>query len=244
MFEVLFDGGLGILVLGLFIGMQHALEADHVAAVSSIAAKQSSVRRIITHGAVWGVGHTLTLMLIAGGALLFGLVITDAVAGWLEFTVGLMLIGLGGNLVYTMIKERIHFHRHRHDDLTHFHAHSHKGETAPHDPNLHDHAHPKGLPVRTLLVGMMHGMAGSAALMVLTATTVGSVPMGFAYIVLFGLGSVVGMAVLSAFIAVPLTWTAKALTWANRSIQGAVGVATVILGWFVIEENLMMLLGF
>ena len=244
MIEGMWDGGLGVLLLGLVIGMQHALESDHVAAVSSIAARQTSARRIITHGAVWGLGHTVTLMAVAGGAVAFGLAITHALAGWLELLVGVMLIGLGAHVVVTLVHERVHFHRHRHaDGTTHFHAHSHSGEDVPHDPRRHDHSHPRGLPVRTLLVGMMHGMAGSAALVVLTAATVGSVPLGLGYIMLFGVGSIVGMAALSAVIAVPLTWSARAMTWANRSLQSAIGLATVILGVLVVDESLRGLIG-
>jgi hypothetical protein len=244
MIEGWWDGGLSVLLLGLVIGMQHALEADHVAAVSSIAARQKSVRRIVAHGAVWGLGHTVTLMLVAGGAVLFGLAIHESVAGWLEALVGVMLVGLGAHVVVALARERIHFHRHGHTDGTaHFHAHSHKGEGAAHDPRRHDHGHPRGLPVRTLLVGMMHGMAGSAALLVLTAATVGSAPLGLGYIALFGIGSVLGMAALSAVIAVPLTWSARALTWANGTLQGAIGLATIVLGVMVIDESIPALVG-
>lgn len=243
MVEGWWDGGFGVLLLGLVIGMQHALEADHVAAVSSIAARQKSIRRIVVHGAVWGLGHTLTLMLVAGGAVLFGLVLHDSLASWLEALVGVMLVGLGAHVVVALVRERIHFHRHGHDDGTaHFHAHSHKGEEAPHDPRSHEHTHPRGLPVRTLLVGMMHGMAGSAALLVLTAATVGSAPLGLGYILLFGIGSVLGMAALSAVIAVPLSWSARTLTWANSGLQGAIGLATIVLGAVVIDESVGALL--
>lgn len=229
---------ISILFLGLLIGMQHALEADHVAAVSAIAARQSSARKIISHGALWGIGHTLTLMGVAGGALMLGLEISDEMAGWLEAGVGVVLVLLGGQLLVTLIRERIHFHLHRHDnDHVHFHAHSHAGETESHDKVLHDHEHPTKLPYRTLLIGMIHGMAGSAALLVLTAQTVQSPIVGFGYVVLFGIGSVFGMAVLSAVIAIPMTYTARALTWANRSIQGVVAVWTLALGSYVIYHS-------
>lgn len=227
-----------ILALGLLIGMQHALEADHVAAVSAIAANQSSRRKIIAHGAIWGIGHTLTLMIIAGGVLFLGLKISSDVSAWLETAVGGMLIVLGGHLLIKIVRERIHFHTHRHGEKReHFHAHSHAGEAEPHEVVEHDHDHPKKLPVRTLLVGMMHGLAGSAALLVLTAQTVQSPMLGFGYIVLFGLGSVVGMALLSAVIAVPISYSAKALTWANRAIQGVVAVWTLALGIYVIAVS-------
>lgn len=227
-----------ILLLGLLIGMQHALEADHIAAVSSIAARQSSLRRIVTHGAVWGVGHTLTLMGFAGAAIVFGFTIGDQLAGWLEFAVGVMLVGLGAHLIWRLMRDRIHFHGHRHRDGTwHVHAHSHRGEQGRHAELPHDHEHPQGLAWRTLAVGMMHGMAGSAALLILTASTVNDPWVGFGYVVLFGLGSVAGMAALSAVIAVPLTWSARALTWANRGLQGTIGVGTAALGLMVMAET-------
>ncbi len=229
---------LSILALGLLIGMQHALEADHVAAVSAIAANQSSRRKIITHGAVWGIGHTITLMLIAGGALFLGMKISSDVSAWLETAVGVVLVALGAHLLIKIVRERIHFHMHRHGDGSeHFHAHSHAGEKQPHALLDHEHEHPKQLPVRTLLVGMMHGVAGSAALLVLTTQTLQSPILGFGYIVLFGFGSVFGMAILSAVIAVPISYSAKALTWANRVIQGAVATWTLGLGIYVIASS-------
>jgi hypothetical protein len=233
------NGGLSVLLIGLTIGMQHAFEADHVAAVSSIAAPRSSVRRIVAHGALWGLGHTLTLMVVAGGAVVFGLNIDPSLAVWLEIFVGAMLICLGGQVVFTMVRNRIHFHRHAHQDgAVHFHAHSHLGETDQHNPRQHDHGHAPRLPIRALFVGIMHGLAGSAALLVLTATTVGSTILGIGYILLFGLGSILGMASLSAVIAIPLSWSAKAITWANNALQGAIGSATVALGVFVVVDNL------
>lgn len=228
----------GILLLGLVIGLQHALEADHVAAVSSIASGETSLRKIVVHGALWGLGHTITLGIVAGTAVYLGAVIDAEVAGWLEFIVGVMLVGLGGQVVWRMIRERIHFHTHRHDDGTlHVHAHSHAGEKTPHNRNAHAHEHPEGLPWRTLCVGLMHGMAGSAALVVLTATALNDPLTGISYVILFGVGSMLGMAALSMVIAVPLGYTAKTLTWANRFLQTGIGAVTVGLGFVVMYET-------
>ncbi len=228
----------GILLLGLLIGMQHAMEADHVAAVSSIATGSRSVRRIATHGAVWGFGHTLTLVAVTGAVIILGTTLNKTLTLGLELAVGIMLILLGGHVLYRLWRERIHFHSHRHGDgSVHFHAHSHRGEPARHDPANHDHRHARGLPWRTLLVGMTHGMAGSAALLILTASTVGNPVFGMYYVLLFGIGSMAGMVVLSALIAVPLTWTARALTGAHHLLQGAVGTATVGLGIAVIVRT-------
>lgn len=227
-----------ILLLGLFIGMQHALEADHIAAVAAIASRQKSPRRIIGHGAVWGLGHTITLMAVAGAALLLDLSIGAALSALLELCVGVVLIALGGHLLIRLYRERVHFHAHRHaDGVAHFHAHSHMGETRGHDASAHDHEHSAGLPVRTLLVGMVHGLAGSAALLVLTASTVNDPLTGLAYIAMFGFGSIVGMAALSACIAAPISYSARTLTWLNRSLQGGVGAATAILGAAVVLRS-------
>ncbi len=220
-----------ILFLGFFIGMHHALEADHVAAVASITSGEKSVRRIVKHGVVWGMGHTLTLLVFGGGAVLLGAAMPETLAHGLETAVGFMLIFLGGHVLLRLARERVHFHIHRHHDgVTHLHAHSHLGEPRRHDPDHHQHEHPGRLPLRTLLIGMMHGMAGSAALLVLTAASVGSTPLGLFYVALFGAGSIIGMAALSAAIAVPLAYTAKTLTWGNWTLQGMVGLGTVILG--------------
>lgn len=226
-----------ILLLGLVMGMQHALEADHVAAVSSLVARYRSVGRIVRHGAAWGIGHTVTLMAVAGAAALGGFAIGESTATWLEGVVGAMLVLLGGHVIYRLIRDRVHFHRHRHDGgVVHLHAHSHAGQPARAHGFHHEHEHPRGLPLRMLLVGMMHGLAGSAALVVLTAATIRDPATGLLYVLLFGLGSMAGMAALSALIAIPLAWTARALTTANHVLQGAVGVATVILGIVVLAE--------
>jgi hypothetical protein len=176
-------------ILAVWFGMSHALEADHVAAVSSMVARQTSVKAIMRTGAVWGLGHTLTLMTVAGGAIVLGATLSDGLVNWLEFGVGIMLVGLGGQVIYRLGRERVHFHVHRHQEgLAHFHAHSHLGEAAkPHNPAHHDHDH-KPFPLRALAVGMMHGMAGSAALLVLSASSAPSPVMGFGYVIVFGLG--------------------------------------------------------
>jgi len=227
----------GILGLGFLLGMQHALEADHIAAVSSIAARRSHVSDIVKHGLTWGFGHTLTLFVFAGCAILLGRAIPDAIAKPIEAAVGIMLMGLGAHVLWRLWRDRVHFHRHGHADGTvHFHAHSHAGDTARHVSNVHMHEH--GFRWRTLLVGLMHGMAGSAALLVLAATQASSPAAGLGYVVLFGIGSMVGMGVLSAVIAVPLAVSARFLTFANRAMQGAVGAVTIAIGLVTLVENL------
>jgi hypothetical protein len=219
----------GILGLGFLLGMQHALEADHIAAVSSIAARRTELGDIVKHGLTWGLGHTLTLFVFAGAAILLGHAIPEHLARPLETAVGIMLVGLGAHVLWRLWRDRVHFHKHGHGDGTvHIHAHSHAGETIAHDRAPHTHEH--GFRWRTLLVGLMHGMAGSAALLVLAVSQASSPAVGLAYVALFGIGSMAGMGALSAVIAVPLAVSARWLTWANRGLQGAVGVVTVAIG--------------
>jgi cytochrome c biogenesis protein CcdA len=218
-----------VLSLGFLLGMQHALEADHIAAVSSIAARRSDVADIVKHGLTWGLGHTLTLFVFAGLAILLGHAIPDTFARPIEAAVGVMLIGLGAHVLWRLWRDRVHFHAHRHGDGTrHLHLHSHAGEITAHASSAHAHAH--GFRWRTLLVGLMHGMAGSAALLVLAVSQAANPATAVAYVLLFGLGSMLGMGALSAVIAVPLAVSARWLTWANRALQGAVGVVTIAVG--------------
>src|SRR5437763_15933593 len=213
-----------IAALGFLLGMQHALEADHIAAVSSIAARRTHIGDIVTHGLTWGLGHTLTLFTVAGAAILLGQALPENLARPMETAVGLMLVGLGAHVLWRLWRDRVHFHRHGHGDGTvHFHAHSHAGETSPHARAVHAHDH--GFRWRTLLVGLMHGMAGSAALLVLTVSQASSPAVGLGYVALFGIGWVIGMGALSPVVAVPLAVSARWLTWANPGLQGAVGLA-------------------
>ena len=228
----------GILGLGFLLGMQHALEADHIAAVSSIAARRSHIGDIVKHGLTWGLGHTLTLFAFAGAAILLGHAIPEHFARPLETAVGVMLVGLGAHLLWRLWRDRVHFHRHGHghgDGTVHFHAHSHAGETASHARVSHAHGH--GFRWRTLLVGLMHGMAGSAALLVLAVSQASGAAAGLGYVALFGIGSMVGMAALSALIAVPLAVSARWLTRANSALQGVVGVITMAIGVTTIVET-------
>jgi hypothetical protein len=228
----------GILGLGFLLGMQHALEADHIAAVSSIAARRTDVGDIVKHGLTWGLGHTLTLFIFAGAAILLGQVIPEHLTQPLETAVGIMLVGLGAHVLWRLWRDRVHFHLHGHGDgTTHIHAHSHRDETIPHRRSAHEHQH--GFRWRSLLVGLMHGMAGSAALLVLAVSQVANPVYGMLYVALFGIGSMLGMGVLSTIIAVPLAVSARWLTWANRGLQGVVGTVTMAIGAMAIYTNLL-----
>lgn len=222
---------IGILWFGLAMGMRHALEADHVAAVATLTSAETSPRRAVYQGMAWGLGHSLTLLLFGGAVLYLERLVPDRVASLLEAGVGLMLIGLGLDVVRQLLRRRIHFHRHRHGGgIEHFHAHSHAGDPGRHDPRHHHHVHPRHFPLRALLVGSMHGMAGSAALILLALDSVDSRWSGLGYIALFGLGSILGMAALSLAIAVPLRMSAQRFTWLHHAVQGLAGTAALALG--------------
>ena len=231
-----------VLGLGFVIGMQHAFEADHVAAVSTIASRRTGIRSISRHGLFWGLGHTLTLFAVAGSALLLKVTINDQLSSFLEMAVGMMLVALGLHLLYRLARDRVHFHIHDHSDgATHFHAHSHKGETSPHDKSSHDHQHHPSIPWRTFGIGLMHGLAGSAALVVLASTTFDTPLVGLFYVLLFGIGSIIGMILLSAVIAVPITYSARYMTITNGALQLVIGAFTLMIGLHVIYENLSVM---
>jgi len=223
-----------LLALGFLIGMRHALEADHVAAVASLASESRSFGQFVRQGASWGLGHTLTLFAFGSVVIVMDSAVPERLAQWLEFGVAVMLVLLGADVLRRVLRDKVHFHTHRHGaDQVHFHAHSHRGERR-HDPAHHAHEHPGRFPFRALVVGLVHGMAGSAALILLTVDTIASPWLGLAYIALFGLGSMVGMAVLSAVIAVPLRYSARSLTWLHNSLRATVGLGTMALGIFTI----------
>jgi hypothetical protein len=223
-------------LLGLLIGIQHALEADHVAAVASIATRAGSVRRIVRHGVIWGFGHSATPLVVGGAVLLCSAAVPEGLARALELAVGVMLLGLG--VLRRLLGERVHVHLHRHGDgVVHIHAHSHAGDRADHESSRHDHDHPPGLPLRSLLVGVMHGMAGSAALLVLALASVQSTLVGLLHIAVFGVGSIVGMAALSAVIAVPLTYSARLLNRLRQVPQAAIGGATLLVGAMIVYRT-------
>ena len=234
---------ISILLLGFLLGMRHAVEADHIAAVASLTASTNSIRKSIQQGVAWGVGHTLTLFLFGSIVLFVANIVPEQIVSKIELVVGVMLIILGADVLRRVIAERVHFHTHTHsqhedNNNTHFHAHSHKGEKRQqHNATHHQHAHTQGFPVRALLVGLMHGMAGSAALILLTLQTLSSPWLGLVYIAIFGIGSIAGMGLFSLVIAVPLR-AARRMTWLYNGLQAIIGIFTIGLGAFTIIQTI------
>ncbi len=228
-----------VLVLGLLIGVRHAFDADHLAAVATLAVQRRPGRETVRVGLAWGLGHALTLFTAGAVVLLAGVGYSERLAHFFEVAVGLMLIGLGADVLRTAVRNRVHVHRHRHGDRTdHVHIHVHPaGET--HDPADHRHAHGGAMPRRAALVGLVHGLAGSAALVLLALGAAESLAAGLAYLAVFGLGSILGMAALSAVVAMPLRWCAgvRAGGMLNGLRVGA-GLVSVTLGAYVVAGNL------
>ena len=220
----------GFLALGFLIGMQHALEADHLAAVGTMAAGHHGGKRgLALRGAVWGLGHTITLFAICAAVILLGMTLTERMSAALEFGVGVMLVLLGLDVLRRMRAQRVHFHAHRHDGgRPHLHAHSHQGATAPHGEDPHDHKHPQGFPLRALVIGLMHGAAGSAGLLALAVAATREPWAAVGYVAVFGLGSILGMAALSFVAAWPLGAAERHAKWLHGGL--ALGAAALAVG--------------
>ncbi|MFQ5881757.1 MAG: sulfite exporter TauE/SafE family protein [Candidatus Methylomirabilales bacterium] len=222
--------GVTTLFVGFVLGMEHALDADHVVAVSTIVSHSRSLWRSSLTGIFWGVGHSLTLVMVGLVVLLFKVHIPERWALSMEFFVGLVLVALGGQILWQYRRKRVHAHVHSHGGEVHIHFHSHAlGED-------HDHDHHASHLRKPLLVGMIHGLAGSAALMLLVLTTVRSAAQGFLYILVFGVGSIVGMLLTSSLIALPFALTAARFQRINEAIRIVAGVVSIILGAAIMIE--------
>ncbi len=227
---------ISVLLLGLLFGMKHAMEADHVAAVASLATRSSSPAEAARFGIAWGLGHTITLFVFGSAVLLLGLSIPETLAHALELAVGVMLVALGADVVRRIWKQGLHIHPHQHGSERHLHLHDHAPAKAavPHAHVPHSHAHKRALQMRALCVGLVHGMAGSAALVLLTLGTIESVWLGIAYIALFGLGSIGGMMALSFAIGLPLRLTAHKLGGLYSGLTAAIGLLTIFFGLSIV----------
>jgi ABC-type nickel/cobalt efflux system permease component RcnA len=223
---------IAILIIGFVYGLQHALDADHIAAVSTLVNDRKNLTGSMLIGGIWGLGHTFSLLL-AGIIVLFLRVNIQRFEHPLEFCVAIMLIGLGANALYKLARGgRLHLHSHRHGGHTHFHPHLHDGSPEP-DPRSH---HGLQFGFRPLLIGMVHGLAGSAALMLIVLTKITSPIVGLAYIGLFGLGSIGGMIGMSALLGLPARLTADRFYRANLAVRFLAACFSFGLGLFMVYE--------
>lgn len=230
-------GSWAALWLGFVIGMAHALDADHLAAVAAMTEREDGPRRLILRGMAWGVGHTLALFGICATAIALGLTISGRVEAGLEFAVGLMIAGLGLRMLWRLKRDRVHIHLHEHDGHRHIHAHSHAGETGDHGSSPHGHSHRAPGHLGTVGIGLVHGAAGSAGLLVLTVTATDSLAQAMAYFAIFGLGSLAGMAALSAAASLPLGLLKRGATWMRPAAMAGIGVFAVWIGGSLAVES-------
>jgi hypothetical protein len=224
---------LSLLGLGFVLGLKHALDADHLAAVSTIATEKRSLLGSSLIGMWWGIGHTISLLIAGSLVLLLHLQIGPRTEEALEFCVGIMLIVLGANALRKLRHGgKVHMHPHEHDGHWHVHPHVHEKETRD-APHTH---HGLKLGARPLLIGMVHGMAGSAALTLLVLATISSALVGFLYIAIFGAGSIGGMAMMSTLFALPSKLNAKRFRKMNFAFRGLAGLASLGLGAFTVYQ--------
>jgi high-affinity nickel-transport protein len=255
-----------LLFLGFFLGMRHATDADHIIAIATIVSRQQSLRGSAMIGAAWGVGHTLTILVVGSAIIIFGIVIPPRLGLAMEFAVGVMLIllgvvtltGMGQVLRQAAVpllgsaragEGHSHAHggqpsrpHHAHGDYVHRHAHGHgtahgHGEESTPVARLDIRFRGLGLYqwLRPLVVGIVHGLAGSAAVALLVLAAVREPAWAMAYLLLFGTGTVGGMMLITMALSAPFALTTRLprLNWQLRTASGLVSFA---FGLFLIYE--------
>lgn len=223
-----------VLSLGFVLGLKHAVEADHLAAVSTIVTERRSLFSSAIVGGLWGLGHTISLFIAGVLVLLLDFQISAQTERALEFGVGIMLVLLGLNVLRKIVQGgTLHFHTHEHGKKTHVHPHLHE-RGKENDPESH---HGLSFSPRAVVIGMIHGLAGSAALMLLVIPTIDSTAMGLLYILIFGIGSIGGMMLMSFLVGLPFQITALRFNRLNLILQCVAGLISVGLGLFIIYEK-------
>ncbi|HRH46158.1 MAG TPA: hypothetical protein PKY82_31230 [Pyrinomonadaceae bacterium] len=223
-----------VLAIGFFIGLKHATEADHLAAVSTIVSERKSLWSSAIVGGLWGLGHTISLVLAGIFVLLLNFEISDKTANILEFCVGIMLLFLGLNVFRKLIKGgNLHFHAHEHGTREHVHPHIHEQNKID-EKNSH---HGFKFNPKALLIGMVHGLAGSAAMMLIYLETIKTVSLKLLYIIIFGIGSIGGMMLMSFLVGLPFHLTASRFNRFNNLLQGAAGLVSIVIGLMIIYEK-------
>ena len=233
---------MAVLGIGLVFGLKHATEVDHVVAISTIVSRHKNVFHSALVGALWGAGHTASLLIVAAVVLTLHVAIPERVSGWFELGVALMIIALGISALRRTLRKNahVHVHQHKHDGLSHTHIHFHENETR-HEPALQSqHSHALShLGWKPLLIGMMHGLAGSGALTLLVVTQISSSWVGFFYVATFGLGSILGMLLMSGLIGLPFAFSSRKLTDLHQGLQTLAAVFSICFGiWYAYKAIL------
>ena len=220
------DGSLiSALGVGFLLGLRHALDADHVAAVSTFVSRHRGLYGSCVLGTFWGIGHAVALLLAAVATILLRLRIPPEIDRALEGLVAILVVALGANaLVQALGSIRLHRHEHAHSGHSHRHLHLHLGPTTS-----HTHVHVIGAGRRPLLMGALHGLAGSAALLLLVLATMPSTVAALLYVVVFGVGSTVGMVIVSGVIGIPFAVRGSSER-TRLALQLATGIASLGVG--------------
>ena len=224
--NILFSSSQNLILLfglGLALGLKHALDADHISAVSTLVGQTTSIKKSSTLGFFWGAGHTTTLFIFGLLVLVFKLRIPDKMAVSFELLVGVLLVFLGVNVLLKIRREKIHIHSHEHGGDKHMHLHSHK------DAKIHNHKH------LSFLVGMLHGLAGSGALMLLVFATTSSILEGLLFVIIFGIGSTIGMLLISSLISLPFIFS-KQLPIIDYWGRAMAGILSILIGASIIYD--------
>lgn len=210
---------LAILALGFFLGMRHATDSDHVIAVTTIVSRSGTPRAALGVGALWGLGHSVTILAVGGAIVLFGWVIPPRLGLSMEMSVAVMLIILGAMNLSGALSHIKHL------------AHSH-GPASTMAEHAAQHLHGRGL-LRPLSIGVVHGLAGSAAIALLVLGTIKSASMAFLYLAVFGAGTVAGMMLLTLAMSLPISALSKRFQSAERSLTHATGLLSIAFGLFL-----------
>lgn len=248
-------GLLSILALGFFLGMRHATDPDHVIAVTTIVSRQQKTARAALTGIYWGLGHTLTIFVVGGVVIVFGLVIPPRVGLGMELSVGLMLIVLGFMNVSSFFRDLpagladvppavVHSHAHSHGEYVHSHPHGHAPDVHPHSPEQTplarlDHWLGKlGLyqQFRPLLIGVVHGLAGSAAVALLVLATIRDPRWAVAYLLLFGVGTIAGMMLITMSLASAFRFVGSGRAGFSRRLSMASGLLSLAFGLLLVYQ--------
>jgi sulfite exporter TauE/SafE len=225
---------LSVLLIGFALGLQHAIEGDHLAAVSTIVSEKKNLFTASIVGGMWGIGHTISLFVVGIIVIFLKVQISPAVEAKLEAIVGGMLILLGLNALRKLVAARkVHIHTHDHGAREHAHLHVHDAAAAA------EKSHHR-FGVRSVLIGMVHGLAGSAALMLLVLPSIESPALALLYILVFGVGSVGGMMAMSFLIGLPFHFTADRFDILNKGIRLVAGAFSLALGAYIVYEKLVV----
>ncbi len=240
--EITADGLLAALTLGFLLGLRHATDADHVVAVSTIVSEERNAWRGIWIGVSWGLGHTTPLLLLGIVILLLKETVLqqyEAVVPVMEFGVGVMLAFLGIQVFWRLRRQRLHIHEHGAAPTPHFHIHAHEPETesirGPQDPHASRGPGRPFFRMKSYLVGIVHGLAGSAAVILLLLPQVASFGMGIAFLLLFGLGTMIAMGGVTLMLGIPFAITAR-FEYVNLWVARVAGAGSLLLGLALMSD--------